>query len=110
MASPLRFGAVILLWCLSPLGCSAGAAQEPDPDSEGSDVTGSVPLGNFAQVNDHLYRGARPDAKGVAYLKSIGVRTIVSLELGDGIEARPSVIAQEGVLIAAAGLFFGWKR
>jgi tyrosine-protein phosphatase SIW14 len=96
-----------LLLCLGAAACSGDVEQAADPSADDqAEVTGNVPLGNFAKVNDHLYRGGRPDAKGVAYLKSIGVRTVVSLELGDGIEAKPSVIAQEGVDVQAAGLSF----
>ena len=34
---------------------------------------------NFARVSDSLYRGGHPSAEGFAKLKSLGVRTVVSL-------------------------------
>ena len=34
---------------------------------------------NFAKVSDSLYRGGHPSAEGFAKLKSLGVRTVVSL-------------------------------
>jgi hypothetical protein len=37
-------------------------------------------LGNFGEVNDHLFRGARPTEKGVQMLKDKGVTLIVNLE------------------------------
>ena len=107
VASRLALLGTSLLFCMSTAACSGDVDPAADPLADDqAEVTGSIPLGNFAKENDHLYRGGRPDAKGVAYLKSIGVRTVVSLELGDGIEAKPSVIAQEEVDVKAAGLVF----
>jgi len=34
---------------------------------------------NFFQVTTNLYRGAQPDAKGMAQLKAMGIKTIVNL-------------------------------
>ena len=34
---------------------------------------------NFAKVSDALYRGGQPDAQGFARLKTMGIRTVVSL-------------------------------
>jgi len=34
---------------------------------------------NFGRIDDHLYRGAQPDAAGIARLKQIGVTTIINL-------------------------------
>jgi protein tyrosine phosphatase (PTP) superfamily phosphohydrolase (DUF442 family) len=39
------------------------------------------PIANFALVDDALWRGARPNAEGVAWLIAQGVKTIISLEL-----------------------------
>lgn len=39
------------------------------------------PITNFARVDEFLWRGARPDAAGVAWLVAQGVKTIISLEL-----------------------------
>lgn len=38
-----------------------------------------VPIENFGKVSDALYRGAQPDAKGLAALKAMGVKTVVNL-------------------------------
>jgi len=43
----------------------------PDPSATSVD--------NFARVSDVLYRGAQPEREGFAWLKHIGVKTIVSL-------------------------------
>jgi tyrosine-protein phosphatase SIW14 len=40
-------------------------------------------LPNFSQVNENLYRGGKPSDAGLAYLKSIGVKTIIDLQGGD---------------------------
>jgi protein tyrosine/serine phosphatase len=34
---------------------------------------------NFGRIDDHLYRGAQPDAAGIARLKQLGVTTIINL-------------------------------
>ena len=51
------------------------------------------PIENFARVDDALWRGARPDAAGAAWLVAQGVRTIINLELlhGDQDEFGPAL-------------------
>ena len=40
----------------------------------------SVPgIGNFHQVDNHVYRGAQPTDAGFEYLAKIGVKTVVDL-------------------------------
>lgn len=39
----------------------------------------SVEIDNFGQVDARIYRGAQPDKVGIAYLKSIGVNTVINL-------------------------------
>ena len=41
-----------------------------------------VPIANFHKVDEFVYRGAQPDQKGMEYLKSIGVKTVVDLNVG----------------------------
>ncbi len=36
-------------------------------------------IGNFGKVNDHLYRGAEPDATAIKNLQNLGVKTIIDL-------------------------------
>jgi protein-tyrosine phosphatase len=44
----------------------------------------SVPgIGNFHQVNEHVYRGAQPTEEGFKYLAKIGVKTILDLREND---------------------------
>lgn len=38
-------------------------------------------VANFYQVNTNLYRGAQPTAEGMANLKALGVRTVISLRI-----------------------------
>jgi protein tyrosine/serine phosphatase len=40
----------------------------------------SIPIKNFHQVSDDVYRGAQPGAAGMEYLKSIQVKTDLDLE------------------------------
>lgn len=54
-----------------------------------------TPPQNFKQVNPYIYRGGHPDSDGFAYLLSFGIRSIVSLEIDDLIEATPEQIEQE---------------
>jgi hypothetical protein len=53
-------------------------------------VTNS-PIPNFARVDDTLWRGARPDDAGVAWLVAQDIRTIISLELLHGDPASHGV-------------------
>ena len=43
--------------------------------SEVPDVT----IENFAQVNEHYYRGSQPDAEEFAQLKRFGIKTVIDL-------------------------------
>jgi protein tyrosine phosphatase (PTP) superfamily phosphohydrolase (DUF442 family) len=60
---------------------------------------GSVPgIGNFDEVDAHLYRGAQPTRQGFQYLAKHGVKTIIDLrERGSRSEA-------EGRLVTGAGM------
>lgn len=44
-------------------------------------VPPSGPILNFGQVNATLFRGAQPDAPGIARLQQLGIRTIINLRL-----------------------------
>lgn len=57
-------------------------------------------LGNFGQVDAHIYRGARPTQVGLAKLKALGVKLVVDLENGKG------EVQQESAWCKAAGLSF----
>ena len=40
------------------------------------DVAG---IGNFHQVNEHIYRGAQPNGRGFAGLAKLGIKTVIDL-------------------------------
>ncbi len=50
---------------------------------------------NFAKVRDGLYRGGHPSYDNLVYLKSLGVTTVVDLEIADYVEATPEEIKEE---------------
>ena len=54
-------------------GSPAGARDRGVPASEG--------IVNFGKVNDHLYRGAQPDAAGLKTLARLGIKTIIDLRM-----------------------------
>ncbi len=57
------------------------AALEPGMQAEGLwPKPPAEDLGNFGKVDETLWRGARPTEKGLAQLKSMGVKTIVNFE------------------------------
>jgi protein tyrosine/serine phosphatase len=62
---------LIVLALLASAPCQA--ADRGVPASHG--------ITNFGQVNPHLYRGAQPDASGMASLKELGVKTIICLRM-----------------------------
>ena len=61
------YGRVFCLVFLFPLASAQGAVK-------------ASPIDNFQMVHSDLYRGARPNSKGLLYLKRIGVKTILNLE------------------------------
>jgi tyrosine-protein phosphatase SIW14 len=77
--------AVSSLACLS--GCGDGRASlatshpatMPYPIGEAPVHLQGVPA--FAKVSEELYRGGQPSAEGFAELKSIGIKTVVSLRV-----------------------------
>jgi protein tyrosine/serine phosphatase len=90
---------------LAATGCAAadsssGAATSADSE----DVVEAKAPSNFLQVREGLYRGGHPDDSGIAYLKKLGVKRIVNLEVGDFIEAFPWDIDHELDAAAKAGL------
>lgn len=82
-----------LALAVSMMGCAAEASEESA--STDSDLVTVAPPPNFQKVRDGLYRGGHPDAGQLAYLKSIGVKTIIDLEVADFIEAWPWDISAE---------------
>jgi protein tyrosine/serine phosphatase len=52
-------------------------------------------LENFHEVRSGLFRGGHPNTDSFAFLESMGVKTIVDLEIDNGIEADGDDIAQE---------------
>lgn len=41
-------------------------------------------VGNFYQVNEHIYRGAQPTTEGFQSLAKLGVKTVIDLREADG--------------------------
>lgn len=101
----LRAPAVIMrtLWAASAVlvsaafvaACSSPSTNTASASSDHLDTASAPPIANFAQVSDGLYRGGHPDAAGLDYLQSLGIKTIVDLEVADLIEATPSEIDDE---------------
>ncbi len=82
--------ALVALLCLS--GCASPTAiQQPSQ---------SALINNFQYVAPGIYRGAQPDAAGLRALKTMGVKTIVSLRV------PPRLITQETKQAHALGLDF----
>jgi protein tyrosine/serine phosphatase len=95
----------VLAFASSELGCGHESAANKEASIEA--VNSTVPIANFAQVTPTLYRGARPSREGLRYLKeTLGIRTIVDLEIADHIEASPQAIARERSEVAALGMEF----
>ncbi len=73
---------------------STSAAESTAGDVSEEALT-AAPLANFHKVRTGLYRGGHPDAAGLDYLKKLGVKRIVNLEVGDFVEAYPWDITKE---------------
>src|SRR4051812_20011324 len=92
------FASLLLL----TVACGGGADDAASGGDE-ADQT-APPITNFHEVRPGLYRGARPDDAGLDYLKRIGVKTIVDLEIADLVEAMPWSISHEEKAAKARGL------
>jgi protein tyrosine phosphatase (PTP) superfamily phosphohydrolase (DUF442 family) len=54
---------------------------------------------NFGKVDEHLYRGAQPDAAGIQNLKKLGVKLIVNLRMPwDGWKEEAAEAQANGIL------------
>jgi tyrosine-protein phosphatase SIW14 len=57
-----------------------------------------VPIRNFHQVNDWLYRGGQPGSDGVRALAELGVHTVISLRWGKrGVETERTSVEAAGM-------------
>ena len=68
------------------------------PAEPGADFWPKPPkddLGNFGQVNERLFRGARPTEAGMKKLADMGVKTIVSLENDKKVVAQEKAWAEK---------------
>lgn len=82
---------LLLVGVLALTACAA----DVEPEAQDDQAELSAPIANFKTVRPGLYRGGHPDSKGIDYLKKLGVKTIVDLEVGDFIEATPWSISDE---------------
>jgi protein tyrosine/serine phosphatase len=62
------------------------------------------PPSNFNMVRTGLFRGGHPDLGQMTFLKNLGIKTIVDLEVDDLIEATPDEIADEIANASKMGL------
>jgi protein tyrosine/serine phosphatase len=63
-------------------------------DAEDRGVPASHGIGNFGQVDSHLYRGAQPDAAGIVNLQRLGVKTIICLRLTNDLWRPERTVAE----------------
>ncbi len=55
-------------------------------------------VGNFHQINDHLYRGAQPTPEGFQRLAALGVKTVIDLhDTGSRAEAEKRMVEADGM-------------
>ncbi len=73
----LRTGFVYLLSLLLLLGLAAGGVAAPEKAKPKAPA--GVP--NYAEVVDHVYRGAAPTDEGLKNLQAMGVTTIIDLRI-----------------------------
>ena len=66
-----------------------------------SAVAGSLPIPNFHQVNEHVYRGGQPEPAAWQGLAKMGVKTVVDLRREDEHSS-----AAEAAAVGAAGMMY----
>ncbi len=63
-------------------------------------------VGNFQEVNDHIYRGAQPTDDGFANLKKLGIETVVDLrEPGDRSALEQKVVTAAGMRYVSVPMY-----
>jgi len=67
-----------LRYALLAIGIFAVAVVWNASTARMSEVPG-VSIANFAQVNDHYYRGSQPSAEQFVQLKRLGIKTVIDL-------------------------------
>ena len=80
------FGTMLcaLFLCVTPaLNAEASSAAAVSTRPAYGEKLAEPGIHNFGKISDQLYRGAQPDAAGVAQLKKLGVTTIVDLRRED---------------------------
>jgi protein tyrosine/serine phosphatase len=95
----------------SSIGCSAAASDDAAEDDSAADAIdeATAPITNFHVVKKGLWRGAHPDAAGVAFLKKKGVKTIVNLEATGLFESSGKDIDAERAAAEKLGITFVYK-
>jgi protein tyrosine/serine phosphatase len=72
--------ASVLALCVCACACRESGASGSDAAAAlPRAAAASVPVVNFAKIDDGLYRGAQPDSAGFRALRELGVKTIVNL-------------------------------
>jgi len=68
------------------------------------------PIGNFAQVSPGIYRGALPGIEGLRYLKSKGIKTILTLDGNrSAVEEEIAYGAAIGLPVVSVPMSFFWR-
>ena len=67
----------------------SGCAYNPHMDDAFSDIP------NFQQVDDQIYRGGRPSARGVRQLKEREIKTVLSLRSDDSLTFAEKHLARQ---------------
>ena len=70
--------ALTLRYALLAIGIFAVAVAWNASTARMSEVP-SISIANFAQVNEHYYRGSQPTAEQFAQLKQFGIKTVIDL-------------------------------
>jgi protein tyrosine/serine phosphatase len=98
--------------CLSSL--LLGLTLAPIHADTRQDAIARAPIQRFQRVDEHLYRGAQPDAEGFRYLRDLGVRTIVNLRDDESAVAERQLVESLGMhyvnLPMNVGNFFSRSR
>ncbi|HEV2903958.1 MAG TPA: dual specificity protein phosphatase family protein [Pyrinomonadaceae bacterium] len=87
--------ALTLRYALLAIGIFAVAFAWNSSTARMSEVPG-VTIENFAQVDDHYYRGSQPDQDQFAQLKQLGIKTVIDLR-GDYKKAEETWVRELGM-------------
>jgi protein-tyrosine phosphatase len=94
----------VLAACFAAVSIAAPAiAQTSTPVASATAALSRISIGNFGKVNDNYFRGSQPKGSDYRDLASLGVKTVIDLQL-DGPSNEASNVTAAGMKFFRIGM------